>query len=129
MLGIFNLTTRLHKSYTDALIIFVPLALVAGAVPWSSNLMFAFNFLAIVSLSGLVRTACEDLSVHLNELLGRLLVAFSDNLVELVVCRTPLANWDFKLTEFRLVSQLLLEARLFLFNRVCWVVFCAILFL
>ena len=71
------------------LVVFVPLAIVAAAIPWSSRLMFAFDFLAVVSLSGLVHTACEDISAHTNKLVGKLLVAFSNNIVELVVCGIP----------------------------------------
>ena len=70
------------------LIIFVPLAIAATAFPWSSDLALTLNFLAIISLSGPVNTACKDMSVHMNELVGRIFVAFSENAVELGVRNT-----------------------------------------
>ena len=49
------------------------------------DIVLTFNFLAIIPVSGLVHLACEDLSANLSRTHGKLLVAFSDNLVELVV--------------------------------------------
>ena len=49
------------------------------------DIVLAFNFVAIIPVSGLVHLACEDLSANLSRTHGKLLVAFSDNLVELVV--------------------------------------------
>ena len=57
--------------------------------PLAADIVLIFNFLAIIPLSGLVHLACEDLSATSNPTLGKLLIAFSDNLVELVVSDTP----------------------------------------
>ena len=69
----------------NLLLVFLPLTLIAAVTPLAPDAVLAFNFLAIIPLSGLVHLACEDLSASLNTTLGKLLVAFSDNLVELVV--------------------------------------------
>ena len=53
--------------------------------------MLTLKFLAIIPVSGLVHLACEDLSASLNRTQGKILVAFSDNLVELVVSNDPAA--------------------------------------
>ena len=61
------------------------MALAAGYIPLAPDLVFTFSFLAIIPLSGLAQLALEDLSASLNVTLGRLLVAFSDNIIELIV--------------------------------------------
>lgn len=87
----------LQRSYLNLLLVFLPLALVAVLTPLAPNVIFSFNFLAIIPLSGLIQSACEDISTHLPPAGGKLLVAFSDNLVELVVSATPTpkAGWTF----------------------------------
>lgn len=75
------------KSYLSVLLIFVPLGLISTGIDWAPDVVFVLNFLAVVSLSGIVQNALEDLSVNLNNTLKRLLVAFSDNVVELIVSR------------------------------------------
>lgn len=77
--------THLTQSYLNLLLVFVPLAIVAVITPLAPEIVLAFNFLAIIPVSGLVHLACEDLSANLSQTQGKLLVAFSDNLVELVV--------------------------------------------
>ena len=73
------------QSYLNLLLVFLPVALAAAATPWIPNAVFILNFLAIIPLSGLVHLACEELSANLHPTLGKLLVAFSDNIIELVV--------------------------------------------
>ena len=70
------------------LLVFLPLALVAVLAPWDPNVIFSFSFLAVIPLSGLIQLACEDISTYLHPAGGKLLVAFSDNIVELVVSDT-----------------------------------------
>ena len=86
-----NLLRPLLQSYLNLLLIFLPLALVAVLTPLAQDVLLGFSFLAIIPLSGLVHSACEDLSANLNPVMGKLLVAFSDNLIELVVSNTTTA--------------------------------------
>ncbi len=78
------------QSYLNLLLVFLPFALAAAATPMVPDVVFILNFLAIIPLSGFVHLACEDLSATLDPTLGRLLVAFSDNLIELVVSNSPI---------------------------------------
>ena len=78
----------LQRSYLSLLLVFLPLALVAVLTPLDSNVIFSFSFLAVIPLSGLIQSACEDISTYLHPAGGNLLVALSDNLVELVVSNT-----------------------------------------
>ena len=61
------------------------MAVAASVLPLAPNVVLTLNFLTTIPLSGIVRLACEDLSANLNETSAKLLVAFTDNLVELVV--------------------------------------------
>ena len=70
----------------------MPASAVAYSLNWSSDLIFAMSFISIIPLSGLVRSAVEDISAALNqksETLGRLFVGVFDNLVEFVVSLAP----------------------------------------
>ena len=80
-----DLLRPFHQSYLNLLLVFLPLALAATVIPLAPDIVLAFNFMAIIPLSGLVHLACEDLSANLSSTPGQLLVAFSNNLVELVV--------------------------------------------
>lgn len=75
----------LLSNYLFLLLVFLPLSLIADLSAWPPELVFTFNFLAIVPLSGLVQITSEDLSANLPHVPGHLLIAFSDNAVELVV--------------------------------------------
>lgn len=79
----------LKQNYSNPLLVFLPMGLAATYFSWPPFLAFGLNFMAIIPLSGLVHLACEDLSAHLDPVIARLLVAFSDNLVELVVSKNP----------------------------------------
>lgn len=79
--------TALEQNYANLLLGFLPAGLAAAHFSWPPLLGLAYNFLDIIPLSGLVHLACEDFSAHLAPVTARLLVAFSDNLVELVVSR------------------------------------------
>ena len=77
------------QSYLNFLLVFLPLALAAILTPLRSDIIFTFNFLAIIPLSSLAQSACEGFSLSLGPTSGKLLVAFSDNIIELVVSDAP----------------------------------------
>lgn len=83
------------------------MALVAVVTPLAPDVVLIFNFLAIIPLSGLVHLACEDLSANSNPALGRLLVAFSDNLVEFVVGIVALCKGEIRLVQLSLIGSVL----------------------
>jgi Ca2+:H+ antiporter len=76
----------LTSNYVNVLLVFVPLGIIAGAMEWSPNAVFALNFLAIVPLAALLSFATEELSVKLGQTIGGLMNATFGNAVELIVC-------------------------------------------
>ena len=114
-----NLLGPLLQDYLNLLLVFLPLVLIAVNAAWSPDIVLAFAFLAIVPLSGLVRMACEDISAHLNDTLGKVLVAFSDNLIELVVSNKHTLTMPLPLlTSSRLVLWPLLRVKSVWYNAV-----------
>lgn len=90
--GGFNSTMGpLLQSRLNFLLIFLPLAFIAFKSYMAPDVVLAFCFLAIIPLSGVVQLSCEHLSASMNPTLQGLLVAFSDNLVELVVSEPRIA--------------------------------------
>jgi Ca2+:H+ antiporter len=70
----------------NALIVFVPLGLVAGRQDWGSVSVFALNFIAIIPLAAILSFATEEVAQSLGDTLGGLLNATFGNAVELIVC-------------------------------------------
>ena len=81
----------LTQTYLNLLLVFLPVAVAAVRTPFAPNLILIFNFLAIIPLSSVVQSACEALSLSMKPTSGKLLVAFSDNVVELIVSDAPTA--------------------------------------
>lgn len=68
-----------------AMLLFVPLTLVAEASHWQSELIFLFSALAIVPLAKLIGEATEELAVHTGPRIGGLLNATLGNAAELII--------------------------------------------
>jgi len=49
----------LEKSYVDLLLIFVPLGIVAAFVKWPPSVVFALNFLGLISLENVFHLVAE----------------------------------------------------------------------
>ncbi len=75
----------LLRNYINALLVFVPLGIIAGAIGWNPTVVFILNFLAIIPLASLLSFATEELSAKLGQTLGGLLNATFGNAVELIV--------------------------------------------
>ena len=75
----------LLQSKLNCLLIFLPIAIASARIPMAPDVVLVSCFLAIIPLSDLVQFSCEHLSASMRHLTGGMLVAFSDNCVELVV--------------------------------------------
>src|SRR5689334_1506417 len=74
-----------HTNVMRALLIFVPLAIVAEYAHWSALVVFIFAALAIVPLAGLMGRATEELAAKLGAGVGGLLNATFGNAAELII--------------------------------------------
>lgn len=75
----------LASNYVNALLVFVPIGMVAGAMGWNPTAVFILNFIAIVPLAALLSFATEEVSAELGQTLGGLMNATFGNAVELIV--------------------------------------------
>ena len=82
---LYSILWPLLQGYWSLLLLFLPPAIVAAALPVSDDLVLFLNFFTIVPLAALMHSACEDLSASMSPIIGKVFSAFSDNTVELVV--------------------------------------------
>jgi Ca2+:H+ antiporter len=75
----------LASNYVNALLVFVPVGIVAGALHINPTAVFILNFIAIIPLASLLSFATEELSAKLGQTLGGLCNATFGNAVELIV--------------------------------------------
>jgi Ca2+:H+ antiporter len=79
------LWATVSSNFSNVLLVFVPLGIVAGAIEASPTIVFTFNFLAIIPLASILSFATEELSMKLGHTLGGLTNATFGNAVELIV--------------------------------------------
>lgn len=89
-MGFLRLTwLTLKSNYVNALLVFVPVGIVLGAMGMNPTAVFIVNFLAIVPLAALLSFATEELSAKMGQTLGGLMNASFGNAVELIVSDHP----------------------------------------
>lgn len=76
----------LSRRSINTLLIFVPVAIIVGALGLPAEAVFFLNFLALVSLAPVMTMAVLKLSSHADPVWGGLLRAMLGNTVELIVC-------------------------------------------
>ncbi|CCH45353.1 Vacuolar cation/proton exchanger 5 [Wickerhamomyces ciferrii] len=97
----------LASSPVNFLLIFAPLGIIAGKLGWSSNAIFALNFLAIIPLASLLAFATEELASHVGETLGGLLNATFGNAVELIVSIIALKENQVRIVQASMLGSIL----------------------
>lgn len=75
----------LEKSYVDLLLIFVPLGVVASFVKWPASVVFALNFLALISLENVFHLVAERLILPWGDKPGMVLSVVLPNVFPLFV--------------------------------------------
>lgn len=84
------LKITLGCSYSNLLLPFVFLGIIAGSQGWDDSISFAFNFLAILPLAALLSFATEELAKSVGQTVGGLINATFGNAVEMIV-----SGWTF----------------------------------
>lgn len=82
--------TTLGCSYSNLLLPFVFLGIIAGSQGWDDSISFVFNFLAILPLAALLSFATEELAKSVGQTVGGLINATFGNAVEMIV-----SGWTF----------------------------------
>lgn len=77
--------TVLGCSYSNLLLPFVFLGIIAGNQGWDDSIGFVFNFLAILPLAALLSFATEELAKSVGQTVGGLINATFGNAVEMIV--------------------------------------------
>ncbi|OAA64198.1 calcium ion transporter [Niveomyces insectorum RCEF 264] len=109
---VLNVTkATLYSSPVNALLVFVPLGIAAGAgaggVAWSAATVFTLNFFAIIPLAAVLSFATEEIAVRLGESLGGLLNATFGNAVELIVSIVALRQGQIAVVQSSMLGSIL----------------------
>ncbi|USW54615.1 Putative calcium/proton exchanger, sodium/calcium exchanger membrane region [Septoria linicola] len=104
----------LKSSYINILLVFVPVAIIAGVLDLPPGAIFVLNFLAIVPLASLLSFATEELSENVGPHIGGLLNATFGNAVELIVSVIALQQDQFRLVQASILGSVLINILLVL---------------
>jgi Ca2+:H+ antiporter len=111
-----DIRTILSSSFINVLLIFLPFALVSGALEWSPNIVFITNFFALMPLASLLSYATEELSKTAGQAIGGLLNVTFGNATELIVGIVALRDGQVKLIQTTMLGSIL-SSLLFVISR------------
>lgn len=94
-------------SWSNILLVFVPLSAVAHHSDWDAALRFAFSFIAIIPLAKLLGDATENLSHCLGETLAGLLNASFGNAVEIIVGIAALFRNEIRIVQTSMIGSII----------------------
>jgi Ca2+:H+ antiporter len=75
----------LSNGYINILLVFLPFAIISGALEWSPTVVFITNFFALMPLASLLNFVTCELSKKVGQGIGRLLKVTFGNATELIV--------------------------------------------
>ena len=73
------------SSYSNALLVFVPVGIACKAAGVDPTVVFAMNAIAIVPLAGLLSQATESVAAEMGDTVGALMNVTFGNAVELII--------------------------------------------
>lgn len=80
------LSATLRYSYSNVLLVCVPLGIYAAEHGWSPAAVFTLNFLAMFPLASILTFSTEQLAAEFGSVIGGLINATFGNAVEMIVC-------------------------------------------
>ncbi|OQE44513.1 hypothetical protein PENCOP_c002G04521 [Penicillium coprophilum] len=101
------LKITLGCSYSNLLLPFVFLGMVAGSLGWDDSVSFLFNFLAILPLAALLSFATEELAKSVGQTVGGLINATFGNAVEMIVGITAVRQGEISIVQSSMVGSIL----------------------
>lgn len=94
-------------SWTNILLVFVPLSFISHHLNWDAGLRFLFSFVAIMPLAKLLGDATDQLSLKLGQTLSGLLNASFGNAVEIIVAIAALLQDELRIVQTSLLGSIL----------------------
>ncbi|KAJ5479552.1 hypothetical protein N7530_005061 [Penicillium desertorum] len=101
------LKITLGCSYSNLLLPFVFLGIIAGSLGWDDSICFVFNFLAILPLAALLSFATEELAKSVGQTVGGLINATFGNAVEMIVGITAVRQGEISIVQSSMVGSIL----------------------
>ncbi|CAI7592630.1 unnamed protein product [Penicillium glandicola] len=101
------LKITLGCSYSNLLLPFVFLGIIAGSQGWDDSISFFFNFLAILPLAALLSFATEELAKSVGQTVGGLINATFGNAVEMIVGITAVRQGEISIVQSSMVGSIL----------------------
>ena len=95
------------SAYINVLLVFLPFAIISGALEWSPTTIFLTNFFALMPLASLLSVATEALSESAGPAIGGLLNVTFGNATELIVGIVSLRNGQVKLIQTTMLGSIL----------------------
>ena len=112
---IHDFSTILFSTYINVLLIFLPFAILSDAFNWSSAVIFALNFLALIPLALLLSFTTKELTKRVGSTAGGLLNITFGNATELIVGIVALRNDQINLIQTSMLGSIL-STLLFVFT-------------
>jgi Ca2+:H+ antiporter len=81
----YRITSQICRSYLSALLLLVPIGIIAGILGWADEAVFLLNLAAIVPLVSWMTLSISELSASVTPLIDELFKATLGNGVELTV--------------------------------------------
>ncbi|KXG47766.1 Sodium/calcium exchanger membrane region [Penicillium griseofulvum] len=101
------LKITLGCSYSNLLLPFVFLGILAGSLGWDDSISFFFNFLAILPLAALLSFATEELAKSVGQTVGGLINATFGNAVEMIVGINAVRQGQISIVQSSMVGSIL----------------------
>ncbi|KAI9595788.1 hypothetical protein BDF19DRAFT_440073 [Syncephalis fuscata] len=94
-------------NYVNVLLVFIPLGFISYYVEWRGELVFVFNFLAIIPLASMLGYATEEIALRFGETIGGLLNATFGNAVELIIAIVAIKDGLIRVVQASLLGSIL----------------------
>merc|ERR1719454_1788341 len=89
------------------MLIALPIGFAAHAMEMEPQVVFLFNFIAIVPLAWLIGKSTEDVAAKLGDTAGGLLNATFGNVVEMLLCVSGIRNNEISVVQCTLLGSIL----------------------
>lgn len=103
----FALYDMVTSSRINALLVFVPLGVLAHVLHWGAVPSFAINFIALIPLALVLGQITEDLAERFGDVIGGLINATFGNVVEMILTLAALKQDLFAVVSASLVGSIL----------------------